>query len=67
MSTILVQGAMQEEIELLARMLPGGRWTEQKGYSFYETGAARSENHSCADAGRNPSRLYFDNAWDRRL
>lgn len=38
MSTILVQGAMQEEIELLARMLPGGRWTEQKGYSFYETG-----------------------------
>ena len=38
MSTILVQGAMQEELELLARMLPGGRWTEQKGYSFYETG-----------------------------
>lgn len=37
MQTILVQGAMEEEIGILRGLLPGGRQTEQKGYSFYET------------------------------
>ena len=36
MRTILVQGAVQEEIEQLINNLPGGNWTEQKGYAFYE-------------------------------
>lgn len=37
MRTIMVQGAEEEEIALLIRKFPKGRWTDQKGYTFYET------------------------------
>ncbi len=37
MRTVIVQGAVEEEIELLAEMLPGGKRTAQNGYAFYET------------------------------
>lgn len=31
MRTVIVQGAVEEEIELLAEMLPGGKRTAQNG------------------------------------
>ncbi len=38
MAKIVVQGAMESEIDLLVEAHPGGKWVEHAGYAFYEVG-----------------------------